>query len=153
METSKHTDHSQNLVLAPPLQKKVKATPPLLVPNPIVTAQPGQYCDIHVDVPKVLKSWQRSIFSFEWMRPDGVIKTRDELSQTEAEKRLLAESMIEHGRPLMMSLLGIGIMDNVEIGSGRAEFLTLAALGHKILPVHIPIGNKADFKPFLAVLD
>jgi hypothetical protein len=41
-------------------------------------------------------------------------------------------------------------MENVEIGAGRAVFLTLAALGAKKLPVHIPKTHEDEFSPFLA---
>lgn len=131
---------------------KSPALPPMR-PNPIMTMQPGLYCDVVVDVQKALKSWQRSIFSFEWMHPDGRIKTAEELSAAEQEKRMAAERLIARSEPVPMPVLGIGIMDNIEIGSGRAEFLTLADKGYSVLPVHIPVGNKADFKPFLAVIE
>jgi hypothetical protein len=42
------------------------------------------------------------------------------------------------------------MMENIEIGCGRAEFLTLAAHGLKTMPVHIPKSNESDFKPFRA---
>ena len=44
----------------------------------------------------------------------------------------------------------IGMMDNVEIGVGRAELLTLAAAGIETMPVHIPKSSESDFKPFRA---
>jgi hypothetical protein len=46
--------------------------------------------------------------------------------------------------------LGIGLQDNVEIGSERAVLLTLAALGYETMPVHIPKSNESDFKHFRA---
>ena len=58
------------------------------------------------------------------------------------------EAALKSGRPIERPVLGIGIMDNVEIGAGKAVFLTLAAAGHKQIEVHIPSGNRDEFSPF-----
>jgi hypothetical protein len=118
--------------------------------NAAALARPESFVSIEVETARVLKSWKASLYSFEWLNTDGSIKSLEELSGTEAAKRLNVESDISAGKPIEKPLLGIGVMDNVEIGSGRAQFLTLAAQGMKIIPVHIPASNKKDFKPFLA---
>lgn len=46
-------------------------------------------------------------------------------------------------------VLGIGIMDNIEIGSGRDLFLCLAARGAISVPVHIPKSHEHDFRIFI----
>lgn len=117
--------------------------------NPAVQGRRDHYLDVTVDTAKILKSWQSSLYSFEWMLPDGRIKTRDELPANEQLKRDEAEDKIRSGRPLDKPILGIGLLENVEIGSGRALFLTLAATGLKEIPVHIPKSNADEFKPFL----
>lgn len=104
--------------------------------------------NIEVDVALVLKSWRLSLFSFEWLRPDGSLKALKELAENEAQKRRLVEEKLKNGIALEKPVLGIGIADNIEIGAGRAEFLTLAAQGIAVIPVHIPAANKSDFKPY-----
>ena len=113
-------------------------------------ANNAQYISISISVPKVLESWRQSVFSFEWLKDDGSIKTVEELSEDERPKREAIEDSIRKGRSLSKPILGIGIQDNVEIGSGRAELLTLAAHGVEIIPVHIPKSNESDFQAFLA---
>ena len=81
-------------------------------------------------------------------RGRGRIKTANELSDSERPRREAVETALAQGQPLDKPSLGIGMMDNVEIGSGRAVFLTLVAHGAKTIPVHIPRGNEADFKKF-----
>lgn len=110
------------------------------------SARPGYYTNIDVESSLVLKSWKLSLFSFEWLRPDGSIKPLEELAEAEAEKRRLVEIRLRNGEPFEKPILGIGVMDNVEIGVGRAEFLTLAAHGVRIIPVHIPTACESDFK-------
>ena len=118
--------------------------------NAAALAKPEAFASIEVDTAMILKSWKSSLYSFEWLTPDGAIKSLEELSGPEAAKRLNIESALDRGEAIEKPLLGIGMLDNVEIGSGRAQFLTLAARGLKSIPVHIPASNQKDFKPFLA---
>lgn len=120
------------------------------IDNPSATSRPDHYASVEVDVGKVLKSWQVSLFSFEWMHPDGRIKTLEELPEKEHAKRKDAEDKINGNAVLEKPILGIGMLDNVEIGSGRAIFLCLAAQGEKTIPVHIPKSNHDEFKNYLA---
>lgn len=120
------------------------------VDNPAIRERRDHYVDVTVDVSRILKSWQSSLYSFEWMLPDGRIKTRDELPENEQPKRAEVEEKIRRNRPLEKPILGIGLLENVEIGSGRATFLTLAATGLRTIPVHIPKSNEDEFVPFLS---
>lgn len=120
------------------------------IDNKAALAKPQMYMCIHVDVSAALQSWRLSVFSYEWMNSDGSIKDMSDLSDAEAEKREYVEMQIREHEPLEKPVLGIGIQDNVEIGSGRAVLLTLAAQGIKTIPVHILKSNESDFKAFLA---
>lgn len=114
--------------------------------NPVAAGRPDHYIEITVDTAKIMKSWRASLFSFEWLLPDGRIKSVAELSDSERPRREAVETAIAKKQTLDKPILGIGMMDNVEIGSGRATFLTLVAHGLKTIPVHIPRSNEADFK-------
>lgn len=118
--------------------------------NPVIKGREGHYKTITIDVAKVVKSWRESLFSYEWMLPDGRIKGPDELSENEKPKRAAVEDKIRARIALETPVLGIGLMDNVEIGTGRATLLTLAAHGAKTMPAHIPLSHEDEFKPFLA---
>ncbi|MBP7721044.1 MAG: hypothetical protein KA155_00760 [Alphaproteobacteria bacterium] len=128
-----------------PIEKNIHFTE-----NPLAADEAGRYLSVHVRVPEIVKSWRGSLFSFEWLRPDGKIKSAAELNPTEREKRQAVEQLIQSGAAIPMPILGIGMMDNVEIGVGRAELLTLAATGIETMPVHIPKSSESDFKPFRA---
>lgn len=109
-----------------------------------------KYMIVRVDTLAVLKSWKASLFSFEWLTPEGAIRSPDEMPVREREKRLEVEKSLQAGAALDMPILGIGLLDNIEIGSGRAVFLTLASMGHTAIPVAITKANEKDFKKFLA---
>ena len=104
--------------------------------------------DVHCD--KVIKDWRHSLFAHEWLDENGRIKTIDKMSDGERAKRQEVSVNIKHAHPLPYPVLGIGIQENIEIGSGRAIFLTLAAEGYKTLPVYIPKSCLGEFKTFLA---
>ncbi len=119
------------------------------IDNTVATTRPEYFICITVDTNKVIKSWKESLHSFEWLLPDGRIKDLTELPENEQPKRINAEQKIETSAAFEKPVLGIGIMDNIEIGSGRADFLTIAAHGVKEIQVHIPKSNENDFKDFI----
>lgn len=120
------------------------------IDNPVVMGREDRYETIEIRVDSVLESWRLSLFSYEWVRPDGQIKALEELPPGEQPKRSAVEDTLKSQKPLEKPVLGIGLLENVEIGSGRAIFLTLAAHGCKTLPVHIPKSNLKEFKAFIA---
>ena len=115
-----------------------------------IKGREDRYLVVRVRVKDILKSWRTSLFSFEWLSPDGSIRSLDDLPLHERDKRLKVEKALKSGTALERPVLGIGIMDNVEIGAGRDIFLTLAAKDVSEIEVHIPASNKPDFKKFIA---
>lgn len=110
----------------------------------------NRYTVARVNTAAVLKSWKGSLFSFEWLTPEGSLRTLDDLPLHERDKRLKVEKHLSHGDALERPVLGIGILDNVEIGAGRDVFMTLAAHGLKDIEVHIPLSAQKDFAAFLS---
>lgn len=115
-----------------------------------VKARPDFYTTVNLDIAATLKSWKLSVFSYEWLNQDGTIKDTNDLKETDQHKRQQVETALNNGDTLDMPVLGIGIQDNVEIGSGKAILCTLAAHGIQTIPVHIPKSNESDFKDFIA---
>ena len=90
------------------------------------------------------------MFSFEWINQDASVKEMEFLKKADQEKRKTIESALHNNEPLEKPILGIGIQDNVEIGSGKAIICTLAAHGVKTIQAHIPKSNESDFKNLIA---
>jgi hypothetical protein len=139
-----------NIAEKPAMQDKKNIR---FIENSAAAGRKDHYVDITVDVMLVLTSWRESLFSFEWLLPDGSIRALRGLPENEQPKREAVEEKLRKGQPIEKPILGIGVLDNVEIGSGRAEFLTLAAHGLTEIPVHIPKSNEKDFKAFRAGVD
>jgi hypothetical protein len=120
--------------------------------HPSLQQNAGNYVVIAVDCARVLESWRRSLFSYEWLRRDGSIKIPEELGIAEQEKRAAVMADLAGGKPLKRPLLGIGLLETAEFCMGRAEFLTLTDMGVKKLDVHIRKDLENDFKNFLTAL-
>lgn len=105
-----------------------------------------KYITVSVDVCCVLKSWKKSLFAHVWLNHDGLPHALNLLPEAERMQREEVEGKIQAKIPLQRPLLGIGLFDNVEIGMGKAEFLTLAALGVQQITVHIMKSDESDFQ-------
>jgi hypothetical protein len=122
---------------------------PQFTNNPSIRGKEDKYLNINVDLDKVIKSWRQSLFSFEWLLPDGSIRKPEELIEKERIKYELISKKLNDNEKLAMPILGIGVMDNIEIGSGREHVLTLYSKNIKIIPVHIPKNAQKDFESFI----
>ncbi len=107
------------------------------------------FLSVTINTERVLNSWKESVFSFEWIDETGQVKNTENLPDSAREKRKHVEELIRRGEPLEKPVLGIGLLEHIEIGSGKATFLTLAAHGKKEIPVHIPKSNADEFEPFI----
>lgn len=131
---------------------KTQAKPqqPHFIDNPVIDGRHDHYAELNVSTARIVESWRISLFSYEWLRRDGQIKDLNELSPAEQAKRKSVEDCLRDGLPLEKPVLGIGMLDNVEIGAGRAVFLTLAAHGIDAIPVHVPKSHADEFVAFLS---
>ncbi len=73
----------------------------------------------------------------------------DHLNMLDRDKVLKAKKILQAGEALPRPVLGIGILDNIEIGAAREVFYVIAGAGHKTLSVHIPRSNQGEFRPYL----
>lgn len=116
--------------------------------NSRVQPRCNDYAEISVDSAKVIKSWKTSLFSFEWLNKDGSVKNSDELKDRDRERRAHIDALYKAGDAIEKPVLGIGMLENIEIGIGKAEFLTLYDHGIQTIQVHVPKTHIEDFKPY-----
>ena len=120
-----------------------------LIDNPSTNGRDDKFMTITVDLDKIIQSWRHSLFSFEWLLPDGSVRSPDEMVEKERVKYESVRQKIQTKPPIHQPILGIGVMDNVEIGSARENLLTLYTQNIKSLTVHIPKSDEKEFTPFL----
>ncbi len=116
-----------------------------------ISGREDKYLTVRVHTAKILADWRKSLFSFEWLTPDGNLRSLDDLPMAQRDKRVKTEDILKNGQAVERPVLGIGILDNVEIGAGREIFLTLAARRADMIEVHIPKSSQKEFKQFLSV--
>ena len=119
------------------------------IDNPALLGREAKFIALDIKVAPVLASWQESIFAHEWLASDGQIKKMPDMTAKVQERRAQVETLIQSNTPLERPVLGIGILDNVEIGAGKDIFLCLAAMGLTTIPVHIPKSHEHDFRMFI----
>ncbi len=121
---------------------------PIFADNTVVLARPEQYTEIMVDARKVLQDWKKSLLAHELLDQAGQVKSDDELSETRLEKRENIRDRLSAGLSIEKPVLGIGVFDNVEIGSGSDILATLVLEGVTEIPVHIRVSQLKDFAGF-----
>ena len=120
-----------------------------LTDNISIKGREDKFTLMEVNLSKTIKAWQESVFSFEWLNPNGKIKAVNDLSDSYAKQYQDVKKLYEHNKALERPILGFGIMDNVEIGSRKDVLLTLHTLGVAKLEVHIPKSCIKDFEKFM----
>ncbi len=114
--------------------------------NTALKGRETSFIEAEALVGAVLGSWRGSLFAHEWMHQDGRLRKPIEMAEQVRLRRKAAEDLLDSGGEIDRPVLGIGIMDNVEIGSGRDVFLSLAARGIEKIPVHIPKSQIEEFR-------
>lgn len=121
----------------------------LFVDNRAIAGREDKFVTVTVALAPVLASWTESIFAHEWVTKDGHPKPLDQISDSVREKRVAVEKIMADGEAIERPVLGLGIMDNLEIGAGKDVIITLAAKQIDTIPVHIPKSNMDEFKLFI----
>lgn len=124
--------------------------PERFIDNPTLRGREDNFITINVKTGPVIASWRESLFAHEWLHKDGSIRSRHDMSDKMRARRQAAEELIQGVSPITRPVLGIGITDTLEIGSGRDILLALAAQGVKVVSVHIPKSHQVDFRMFIA---
>jgi len=120
-----------------------------LIANTGTLQDPDLYTDITVDAGSIIESWQLSVMSLDWLDKKGRIKALKDLKPVKQQKRMAVEEALKNGARIETPILGIGLYDNVEIGSGRPAFVTLAAQGFDCIPVHVRKSQLSSFQEFM----
>jgi hypothetical protein len=120
-----------------------------LTDNPAIQGRETSFMTVTIELEPILASWKNSLFAHEWLHRDGTLKAPDEQPDKVREKRKVISGLIRKGESLERPVLGMGILDTVEIGAGRDVLLTLASQGLSRIDVHIPKSHLGEFKPFI----
>lgn len=117
----------------------------------IVQKSPNDYIELEISPDTILHSWRQSMFSCELLGKDGTIKSEADIKGDSLKRFLDMSETIKHDKSTHKPILGIGLMDNIEIGIGR-EIVVLCAL-HKIpsIPIHVRQAQAQEIKKILNI--
>ena len=113
------------------------------IENPSISGKEDKYKTVQLNMDKIIKSWENSLFSFEWLLPDGNVRTPEEMTEAVRIKYTYALSVFQDNQPIPMPILGIGVMENVEI------VLMLHNKNIKTFDAHISVHDEEEFVPYL----
>ena len=117
--------------------------------NTTLKDRADKFTILQVDLSKIVKDWKKSLYSSEWLLPDGAVRPPEKLTTEYRHQYNNVEQVYQLSGTLERPILGLGMMDNVEIGSRKEVLLTLARLGVETMDVHVPKSCLEDFKKFM----
>lgn len=125
------------------------AATPRFIDHPSVSANPEAYGNATLNLSAALPSWGQSLIAYKWLGGDGLPKADDQLADEQALQRADILAVLERGDALPKPIIGLGMFDNVEVGSGAGIVATLASLGEATIPVHVRLAQQKGLKKFL----
>ena len=122
---------------------------PRFIEHPSVSANPSAYGNATLDIEKALPSWKQSLIAYKWLDSEGQPKKPEALADEQRAQRDDILRILAKGDALPTPIIGLGMFDNVEVGSGAGVIATLADMGIKLVPVHLRRAQEKGLKKFL----
>ncbi len=115
----------------------------------VVQKSPDDYVEITLSPTIILNAWSTSMFAHELLNKDGSVKSQNDLKDATLQKFIDANETIKRGENLPKPIIGVGIMDGVEIGIGREIIAAAAKCNIAQIPVCIRKAQADDVKAML----
>lgn len=115
----------------------------------VVQNAPSDYVEGCYTPGQILKAWQTSLFAHELLAKDGTLKAQKDMHESTLEKFINASDAIKRSEALPKPIIGVGIMDNIEIGIGREIIAASLALGIESIPVNMRVAQAEDIVKML----
>lgn len=122
---------------------------PQFYDHEVVQKTPEDYREMNISPEKVLTCWQSSMFACEILDKSGKVKPEGDMAPETLKKYLDAVEMIKRSESIPKPILGIGLMDNIEIGIGREIIAAAANLNLSNIPLHIRNAQADDIEKVL----
>lgn len=123
---------------------------PQFCDHAVTLNNPDDYVELQVMPNQILQAWRSSMFAHELIAKDGRIKDENDLEGQNLEKYLTAFEALKRGESIEKPLLGIGIYDGVEIGTGREIIVAAFHLGIPNVPIHVRKAQSDEVQACLA---
>lgn len=108
---------------------------------------PNKYEILTLDLTKMIDSWAMSIVAHEWLT-NGSFRPVSDLKKHLQEEWGVALSKIEETQTIERPILGLGILDNIEVGTNRAILSIADHLNLNTIEVLVPKNMTSMFDTF-----
>lgn len=115
----------------------------------IINKDPDKYCEILLPPESILSAWSHSLNCYDYLDKAGHIKAEETMDSQSLKKFLSAFDCFKRGEPTAKPVIGIGIMDTVEIGIGAEIIVAATAFKYPLLPVHVRKAQESDLRKIL----
>ena len=122
---------------------------PAFYNHEIVQQSPDDYVEMILTPVAILDAWSLSMFAHELLNKDGSIKGENSMNEDTLSKYLDALESLKRGEDVAKPVIGIGIMDGIEIGIGREVIAACATLNINEIPFHVRKAQVDDVKKVL----
>jgi hypothetical protein len=117
--------------------------------NPAISGREAKFVTLKVAVFPILASWRNSLFAHEWLKEDGSLRPETELPDEKLVALQKNIAKLKQGEIIPRPVLGLGLTDSVEIGSGKDILMACCYLGLEKIEAHIPASHADEFKIFV----
>ena len=124
-------------------------TDPMFCDHEVVQRTPSDYCEMTLRPEIILKAWSVSIFAHELLNKDGSIKKDNEMTAPTLEKYIHAVEAFKRNEIVSKPIIGVGIMDNIEIGIGREIIAAAKNLSINAIPINVRKAQEKDIRKLL----
>jgi hypothetical protein len=122
---------------------------PKFCDHAVVLASPDNYVEMTCSPKDVLDAWSLSIFAHELLNKDGSVKEKTDMVEPTLGKYIDALEMLKRGEDVAKPVIGIGIMDGVEIGIGREIIAASYILKLPKIAFHVRQAQADEIKKLL----
>ena len=98
---------------------------------------PDKYVAMQLDLQKTIESWAMSIVAHEWLK-SGIFKPHTDLQDHLQEEWATMLESVKNTKTFVRPILGIGVLDNVEVGTNRAVLSVADHLDLASIEVMVP---------------
>lgn len=117
----------------------------------VVQTVPEDYSELILCPNDIIKAWSLSLFAHEMLAPDGSIKNEKDMSGTTLQRYIEVSEAIKRGEKIAKPVIGIGLMDNIEIGIGREVIVACAKMKMDKIPVYVRNAQAQEVRKLLKV--
>lgn len=103
----------------------------------VVQKSPDDYVEILCSPDQILSAWRLSMFAHELIDKNGAVKPQSAMQGHVLQKYLTALESLKRDEDIAKPILGVGMMDNIEIGIGQEIVAAAKNIDIAEIPVNV----------------